>query len=291
MSGVRSRRRLRGRRMLALVVWLPPVLLSAGCGIVRQAAPPGAVARIGDRWVEEKDFRRYLERTVGDEADELSSQVLSLLLDQFLEEEMLARLAVDEGVASPGDSQRRAADRLLRSAAAQEPSDAEVEQYYQEHREDFERPERVRLRQILVDDRPTAERALEELRRGAEFADVARRYSRDPNAESGGEQGELSREDLPPAFVGTIFGLPEGEVSGVVEAEYGFHIFQVIESLPAELMPLASAEEEIREKLRGEAADRRLDELLEQARSRYTTVVSERNLSFSYRGRYADDNS
>ena len=105
--------------------------------------------------------------------------------------------------------------------------------------EEFERPERVRLRQILLDDPEAVERALAELKEGAEFDQVARRYSRDSTGETGGVQGELSRDDLPPLFADTIFALEPGEVSDVVEAEYGFHLFQVMEQLPAEVLALA----------------------------------------------------
>jgi parvulin-like peptidyl-prolyl isomerase len=265
--------------------------LLAGCGASGEAPPPGAVARIGGQWVEKEAFDLYLRRTIGTEADELGSDVLSLLLDQFLEEEQLARLAVDRGLASAEDSRRRAVDRLLRSAEPPEPTDAEVESYYHAHVEELERPERVRLRQILVDDRATAERALEALRGGEDFVEVARSFSRDPDADSGGEQGELARDDLPPAFVEPIFRLEEGQVSDIVEAEYGFHIFQVTARLPAEVVPLAEVEHEIRQTLAGESADRRLAELLDEARDRYNTVVYEKNLPFSYRGRYAKEDA
>ena len=113
----------------------------------------------------------------------------------------------------------------------------------------------MRLRQILTEDRATAERALKEIAGGADFEEVARRLSRDPSAASGGYQGELSREDLPPSFAEIIFGLKPGEVSRLVPAEYGFHIFQVTGREPAQVVPLAAARPEILGKLRQERAD------------------------------------
>lgn len=65
---------------------------------------------------------------------------------------------------------------------------------------------------------------------GSKFSLKARIYSQDPgSAEQGGELGFLRREDLVPEFAGAAFSLKEGEVSEVIETEYGFHIIQLIE--------------------------------------------------------------
>lgn len=266
-----------------LVPLLALVALLAACGAV-EPAPPDAVAKLGGEWVLLEDFQFYLERTAGDGAEELSSRVLSKLLDQYLEEELLARLAEEEGLATPETPRRRALEQLLQAQDLPDPTEAEVRGYYLEHQEEFHRAERVRLRQILVQDEESLARALEELESGAAFSEVASRYSGD---QLGGFQGELARTDLPPTFVETIFALPPGEVSEVVEAEYGFHLFQVTERLPEEIVPLEEAEPGIRRHLREKALDRRLASLLEQARQRYPVEVYPRNLPFEYGGHFA----
>jgi peptidyl-prolyl cis-trans isomerase C len=273
---------------LAHVALAAVLALAAACA---EPVPPDAVARVGESWISTDGFEIYLERTAGEDAADLSSEVLSKLLDRYLEEEMLARLAVERGVAKTGDPHRRAIDRLLRAEPIPEPSEEEVERYYREHREDYKRAERVRLRQILVEDRETMERALEELRSGEDFGEVARRYSRDSTGETGGVQGELTRDELPPMFADTIFKLEPGEISDIVEAEYGFHLFQVMERLPAEVLPLDQVAEEIRRRLREQSADQRLDHLVREARNRYPVRVQIRNLPFDYRGEFYEQSS
>jgi peptidyl-prolyl cis-trans isomerase C len=145
----------------------------------------------------------------------------------------------------------------------------------------------VRLRQILVEDRAAAERAWREIAAGADFAQVARRDSKEPRAAFGGDQGELSRADLPPAFAETIFALAPGEVSEIVAADYGFHLFQVVRRLPAQELTLAEAEPEIRSLLARSNAEGRLSELVGEARDRYNPAVYVRNLPFNYVGRYS----
>jgi peptidyl-prolyl cis-trans isomerase C len=267
------------------------VLLLTLLAACRQAEPPAPdlVARIGDEEIRYGRFEEYVKRTAGDGETVLSGDVLSQLFDQFLDEELLVRLAVDRGLVkqdgTTAAARRRAIDALL-AADLKEPGTEEMAAYYQAHREEFARPERVRLRQILTEDRATAERALRELARGADFAEVARQLSRDPSAASGGFQGELAREDLPPGFADVIFSLQPGEVSRLIPAEYGFHIFQVVSRSPAEVVPLEAARAEIAERLRQERADRRLAELVAEARGRYNVQVQHRNLPFEYRGSY-----
>lgn len=276
------------RRRTRLLLLLAGLLMSgAAC---QQAEPPAPdlVVRIGEDEVRYGRFEEYVKRTAGDGETVLAGDVLSQLFDQFLDEELLVRLSVDRGLAKDGTtaaSRRRAVDALL-AADLKEPGAEEIAAYYQAHREEFARPERVRLRQILTEDRATAERALRELGRGVDFAAVARELSRDPSAASGGFQGELAREDLPPGFGDVIFSLQAGEVSRLVPAEYGFHIFQVVSRSPAEIVPLEAAGPEIAERLRQERADRLLGELVGEARRRYNVEVHHRNLPFEYRGSY-----
>lgn len=284
------------RRSAALLL-----LLAVGCERSEPAAPD-VVARIEGEEIRYAQIERYVERTAGDGESVLVSDVLSQLFDQYLDEELLLRLAADRGLIQRGPeasaaSRRRAIDALLaeesesgaESGSETGPDEREVVAYYEAHRAELTRPERVRLRQILTEDRATAERALRELAGGADFAQVARTLSDGPGAASGGYQGELSRADLPPAFADVIFSLRPGEVSRLIPADYGFHIFQVVARSPAGVIPLAEARPEIEERLRQQRTDRHLAELVEEARRRYNVEVHARNLPFEYRGSYERD--
>lgn len=267
------------------------LLFALACG--RTEAPPDVVATLGEEQVRYSEFESWLKRTVGDSEGVLASDVLSQLFDQFLDEKVLIRMAADRGLlpAGLGDRggigrARAAMDALLAAGLKEEPGEADVVSYYESHRQEFARPERVRLRQILTEDRPAAERAIQELADGTDFADLARQLSRDPSASTGGYQGELSREDLPPAFADAIFSLQPGEASPIVPADYGFHIFQVIARSPAGVVPLEEARGEIEERLRQEQADRHLAGLVREGRTQYNVEVHSRNLPFNYQGSY-----
>jgi hypothetical protein len=71
-----------------------------------------------------------------------------------------------------------------------------------------------------------------------------------------------------------------------LEADYGFHVFQVLARLPPQVVPLDEAAGEIRATLERRAADARLGALVEEARSRYNVEVYARNLPFNYQGAF-----
>ncbi len=247
---------------------------------------PDAVAVLGDREILYADFAARVEQQTDSPAATLESPVLSRLLDQYLTETLVVRVAADRGVAAEGADHRDALSALLASAPIEAPSEAEVEARYRSEAKRFTLPERVRLRQILVESREAAEAAKAELGRGEPFAEVARRHSQDPSAPYGGLQGELAYDDLPEEFADVIFALQPGQVSDVVEAAYGFHIFQVTDRLPGRVVPFSEARPRLREEIRQERARAWLDQVVEQAKSRYTVRVYERNLPFDYDGTY-----
>jgi hypothetical protein len=97
----------------------------------------------------------------------------------------------------------------------------EVRAYFDEHQEDFKKPVTVVASHILCLTAEDAEAALKRVKKGENFAQVARDVSKDPSAARGGMIGEVGRGDLSdlPEFEKQLFGLRKGEVSGVVQTK------------------------------------------------------------------------
>lgn len=266
---------------------LLPLLLAACTG--GSGVPLEVVAEVNGQAITEAQLAAYLERHVGDAGGALDSSVLSSLLDQLLTEELLRRHAVARGVVAAAATRRQAVEALL-APLAEEPVPAhEVAEYYRWHRRQLALPERLRLRHILVADASTAERSRQEILGGRPFAEVAREVSLDPSAPRGGDQGELAVDDLPSPFAEPVAALAPGEVSEVVRASDGYHLFLVEERLAPAHPSLDEAAPRIEERLRGERADRRVEELIASAEARYNVAVHAENLPFEYQGRYAHD--
>jgi peptidyl-prolyl cis-trans isomerase C len=146
-------------------------------------------------------------------------------------------------------------------------SGAEVRKYYQDNPQQFERPEQVRVRQIVVSSEAEAQQVLEQLQGNPDFAAIARERSTAPEAGLGGDLGYFSRGDMPAEF-NVVFTLPKGGVSGVVKSPYGFHVFKLENKRPAGLLGLEEASPAIREKLLQAKQDRRYRQWLKELRSR-----------------------
>jgi len=144
-------------------------------------------------------------------------------------------------------------------------SESEVSQYYQDHKEEFSRPERVQARRIFIEApaeaqaRQAAQARLESLREeilmGADFGELAKKHSKGPEAESGGLVGWVKRGDLVEPLERAAFSLDAGGVSPVLETEFGVCILKVEAKEAAGMASFEEARSEIEPKLRAQTAE------------------------------------
>jgi peptidyl-prolyl cis-trans isomerase D len=148
-------------------------------------------------------------------------------------------------------------------------SDADVEAYYADNRDRWLQDEQRHARHVLIlegdDDaaaRARAEEALARIQGGEDFAEVARDMSDDSvSAEQGGDLGTLTRSQLPDELGSAIFSMQEGEVSGPVKSDFGYHVVELDEIVAPGPLPLDEVRAEILTELRQREADERYHEL------------------------------
>ncbi len=137
-------------------------------------------------------------------------------------------------------------------------SEADAQAFYDSNPEQFRQPERVRASHILIRCSPDAtdevkkqkraqiEAALALVKGGAKFADVARKVSEDPgSAPMGGDLGYFAHGHMVPEFETAAFSLKTNEISGVITTQFGYHILQVTDHKPAQMMSF----DEVKDKL------------------------------------------
>jgi len=124
-------------------------------------------------------------------------------------------------------------------------SDGETRKFYDENKDKFKHDESVKASHILVgvdpkataDDkkkaREKAEAILKRVKGGEDFAEVAKKESTCPSAANGGDLGYFSKGQMVPAFESAAFSLKPGEMSQVVETQFGYHIIKVTDKKPA----------------------------------------------------------
>lgn len=274
-----------GRSRLALAAMV--VVSGVGLGCPQPVPPSDLLAQLDTEILSYQEFEVYLEHNTATGMAALGSDTLSALFDQCLDERLLARLALDElGMGSDLGTRERV--EALLAADGNQIDERVVFRYYQSHRSDYQRPERVHLRQLLITDRTTAYEVRDLWFGGMEYAALLDRLAENPMVQVG-EEGEFSLQALPASFVEPLFALDDGEVSKVLEADYGFHVFQVVRRLPAEVVPFSAVADEIREELEEQHHRRVLQRLVAEARERYNVRVFERNVPFNYVGKYGSN--
>ena len=127
---------------------------------------------------------------------------------------------------------------LLEAIAAKDVTieEEEIKTYYDENKERYTEPEQVKARHILVEDEETANSVLTQLKKGEDFAEVAKEMSTDPGSkEKGGDLGFFGRGMMDSSFEEAAFNLDIGETSPPVKSMFGYHIIRVEDKKPETL--------------------------------------------------------
>ena len=165
----------------------------------------------------------------------------------------------------------------------------ELQAYYNQHRDEYRVQEEVKVSHILVKTPPAgpdgkvdekgveeahkkAEDVLKQLKGGAKFEDLAKKYSDDPgSAKQGGELGWIGRGRTVPEFEKAAFSQAKGQTSDLVKSSYGFHIIRTEDKHEAHLKTLDEVKDQIEPLIRQQKTTRALDAagnaLLDQART------------------------
>lgn len=144
--------------------------------------------------------------------------------------------------------------------------EAEIKRYYNSHKEEFNRKDEVRVRQIVVAKEEEAVAIRMELLSGADFAKMAQERSLTPDKAKGGDIGFFSKGGSMPEEFDIAFSLKIGEISKVVKTPYGFHILKVEEKRPARKIGYTEAVPEIKRILMQEKGEIKYREWLAELR-------------------------
>ena len=139
-------------------------------------------------------------------------------------------------------------------------SDEDVEYFYNTNIEQMQKPVEVHARHILITPASTvladhqaakaeADAILAEIRDGADFVELATNRSQGPSAARGGDLGYFGPGQMVPAFEQVAFALQPGELSEVVQTQFGYHVIRVEERRGGETAPIEETADQIREYL------------------------------------------
>lgn len=203
------------------------------------------------RFKDEQEFTKAIKDLEMDEKALREYTRRDLLISRFLETEFASKTSVSE---------------------------AESRSFYDKNLDKFKRDETVKASHILVgvdstasaDDkkkaRETAEKLRKELVGGADFAVLAKGNSTCPSSQQGGDLGFFGKGQMVPPFEKAVFALKPGEISDVVETQFGYHIIKLTERNPAATTAFSDVKAKIEEYLKGQKVNEAIQKYLADAR-------------------------
>ncbi|MFP4036006.1 MAG: SurA N-terminal domain-containing protein [Desulfobacteraceae bacterium] len=159
----------------------------------------------------------------------------------------------------------------------------DIEEYYRKNKEEFKHEGGIEVAVIFLGKknsseskealRKRAEELIDKINNGADFGELARRYSDGPGAEEGGYLGRFDPKELDPLIREAVESTPEGEVGDLIEGPNGFQIVKVVSNRDKGILPLEEVRDAIYNILFRKEIDRRYASWIEELRENTYTKV------------------
>ncbi len=213
--------------------------------------------------------KEEVRKILMDELNAMSPQERQMLQQMLKQQGKTIEQAVEEMSSSKETLDGIARNKFLKTVVFKDcdTTDEEAKKYYDEHAAEF--PEVIGASHILVLVKPNAteaerkaaldkiNRIAEELKKDpAKFAEIAKKESDCPSKARGGKLGEFPRGQMVPEFEKAAFSLKQGEISGVVKTQFGYHIIRC--DAPLQRKTFEMAKEEIKQELSEKKAEKAL---------------------------------
>jgi peptidyl-prolyl cis-trans isomerase C len=248
------------------------------------------VAKIGDKKITLSDFNSVVGYLDSEKQKMLENnpQLKESFLRQVVQTMVISNLAKEKGFDKKPDVKQQLdlftdnflANEFLKKEVVQTISipEDELKSYYDKHKEEFKTPEMVKASHILIKVNPSAsaeekkkakekaEDILKKIKSGQDFAKLASEFSDDPGSKTkGGDLGFFAKGRMIKPFEDAAFSLKPGEISGVVETQFGYHIIKVEEKKDAGVEGFDTAKEKIRQKLLQDRIKTKVTEFIDSA--------------------------
>jgi peptidyl-prolyl cis-trans isomerase C len=252
------------------------------------------LAKIGGKKITISDFNRILGYFDSERQKmlEKNPQLKETILRQLVQGMVVSELAKKAGFDKRPEIKKQLdffkdnflANEFLKTEVADKMtvSEDDMKSYYDTHQDEFKTPEMVRTRHILIkidtsaseeDKKKAKEKAKEKaedilgrIHAGEDFAKLASDLSDDPVSKSkGGDLGFFAKGMMVKSFEEAAFALKPGEVSGIVESPFGYHIIKLEERKDSAIEPYDIAKETINQKLLQDLKRSKVSEFIDKA--------------------------
>lgn len=223
------------RSPLATLALAAGLALSMSPQLLAQSA---VVAKVNGKTITEADLK-LADAEIGGDLGSLPDATKRRVLVEYLIEHSLFADAAEDQKLTQGPAydermqywRRRALrDTFFDVKVRDSVTDAEAKKFYDAQVAQLKPQEEVRARHILVESKDKAVEIFEKIAHGAEFAQMAKEFSKDPGTkDEGGDLGFFARGQMVPQFEEAAFKLKAGDVSQPIETQFGWHLIRVDE--------------------------------------------------------------
>src|SRR5436309_1736729 len=217
-------------------------------------------------------------------------KLMGQLLDAMIGNELLQQMGITAERLREQLTNNYVTDSYVKKFAASHAkqiatTEAEAKTFYDKNPEAFTHQEMVHARHILrkfppnvTDEQKKAERAkieeaLAKLKKGEDFAQVARTYSSDNTAAKGGDLGYFPRGRMVPQCEEAAFSLKPGQISGIVESRFGYHLIRCEDKVAAGVVHFANVKKQILDKLSEDKKQKELNAEIDKLRAKAKVEV------------------
>jgi peptidyl-prolyl cis-trans isomerase C len=273
-----------GLFVLASIAWAAPAEQGNGAQAEPERNPETVLVRIETQEIKEGDIDQVIEM-LGPQQGAMydNEQGRSVILEELVASRLFSLSGAKAGLDQTPEFKamvdnviqqtlaRAAVENLMKDVTA---SEEEAKKFYDENPAQFESPEQIHVRHILVSDDVTSSDKialiLDDLNKGVSFDAVAVNQSICPSAPQGGDLGFFGRGQMVPEFEEVAFALQNpGDISAPVLSSFGWHIIKLEEKRPASAVAYDEVKPQILQYLENEKKTQKYRETLDELRKEY----------------------
>ncbi len=151
----------------------------------------------------------------------------------------------------------------------------EVQEYYEQHKDEFMTGDSVQASHILLDNETVAQEVLGKLNDGMTFEEAANVFSKCQSEQNGGDLGFFTRGKMVQEFEEVAFAMEVGEISQPVKTQFGYHIIKLVARKPARPSVFAEVEDQLGQQLLETKRNETYQQKSQALRGKYTVVVND----------------
>jgi peptidyl-prolyl cis-trans isomerase C len=279
------------RKVLVFILTIPLLFAFIACAKKEEQKQGPYLAMVGNTKITQADLEREI-KNLPEFAQKLfeGGEGKERFLNELVKKELLYQEALKKGMDKDPEYQKKVEDfkkltligqlleKEIESKAKVTEPDAKA--YYEKHKAELASVSQIKASHILVKTEAEAKKISETLKKGADFAELAKKNSIDPgSAKNGGDLGYFSPGQMVPEFEQAAAKLKPGEISEPVKTKFGYHIIKVTDKKMGKPVDFEKVKNAIMQRLSAEKQKEVFDGYVEGLKKSYKVEINKEALS------------